>query len=95
MGATGMTLDVGTSLLLMNSLLQEIAPLEEETLLRLLRRHDWYYQRSDDPRAFREGEASWRALCQAFQGAVNQDHARDLWNAYAPASAPYPSGRSA
>ena len=50
-------------------------------LVQLLRGHDWYYDRSDDSRVYREG-AQARARIVALR-AVLPDGIQ-LWNAYAP-----------
>lgn len=46
-----------------------------------LSRHDWFYQYSDDPSAFRKGSASWLKVT-ALADLLDAD--RSIWNAVAP-----------
>ena len=61
--------------------LNELKPAQlREELIKRLKAHDWYYDRSDDPQTYRHG----REERQAIQWLVGQvPDGQDLYNTYA------------
>lgn len=48
---------------------------------KLLAKHDWFYQYSDDSRVYRAGRTAFETLCRQ-QGILDLD--ASIWNKYCP-----------
>ena len=52
-----------------------------ETYIQALRRHDWYYEWSDDPGVYRRGSAE-RDTLRRLRDQLDEGYS--VWNQYAP-----------
>ena len=55
-----------------------------EKLKTLLKNHDWYYDRSDDMRAWRRGKESNKQIHAAMTELGNTPEVLELYNQYKP-----------
>ena len=64
--------------------------LQDIAFERLVRRHDWYYMRSDDYSAFSRGESSYAEIKALAARLPDQTRAREIWAAAAPEGFGFP-----
>jgi len=61
----------------------------EDDLEKALKQHDWFYNYSDDGRAYKKGQAQ-RDNIRNLMSKMDDTEAKKLWNKYAPKQYKYP-----